>query len=117
MLARERVDFNSGSSNTRDWQPATNGDSTGTACDADSCSDCSWFSNSDGIEDKGSGGTTEDGGDVYTFSFSVSISGSVSFSISVFVSMSGSSFVVSRTGKVSKSVGIEEGKGVGVIEG
>ena len=83
-----------------------NGDSTGTACDADSCSGCSWLSNSARIEDigGGGGGTVKNGGDVYVFSFSVSVSVSASVSISVFVSMSGSSFVVGRTEKGSKSV-------------
>ena len=109
----EREDFDSGSPKLRDWRCVT-----GTTCDTDSCSGCSWFSNSGGIKDEGGGGgTVKDGGDVYVFSFSVSVSGSASVSISVFVSMSSASFVVGRTGKVSKSVRIEEGKGVSVIEG
>ena len=100
--------FKYGSPNTRDWRWATNGDSTGTACDADSCSGCSWLSNSARIEDivggGGGGGTVKNRGDEYVFSFSVSVSVSASVSISVFVSMSGSSFVVGRTEKGSKSV-------------
>jgi hypothetical protein len=122
MLARERVDFNSGSSHTRYWRRATNGDSTGTACDTNSCSGCSGYSDSGGIEDEGGGsGTVKDRGNVYSFSFSVSVSvsgsGSVSVWISFFVSVSGSSSFVGRVGESFKSVGIEERKGVGVIEG
>ena len=52
----------------------------------------------------GGGGTVKNGGDVYVFSFLVSVSVLASVSISVFVSMSGSSFIVGRTEKGSKSV-------------
>ena len=116
-----RKNFKSRSSNTKDSRRATNGDSTDTACDADSCSGCSWFSNSGGIEDEGgSVGTIKDRGDsvVYSFSFSFSFSAlvsvSVSVSISVSVSTSGLSFVVGRTGEGFKSVGIED---EGMLEG
>ena len=92
-----------------------------TSCDADSCSGCSWFSNSGGIEDEGgSVETIKDRGDsvVFSFSFSFSFSAlvsvSVSVSISVSVSTSGLSFVVCRTEKGSKYVRIKD---EGMIEG
>ena len=64
--------------------------------------------------------TIKDRGDsvVYSFSFSFSFSALVSVSVSVFISVSvstpGLSFVVGRTEKGCKSVGIED---EGMLEG
>jgi hypothetical protein len=84
------------------------GDSTGTACDADTCSGCFGLSNSGGIEDKGGGGgATKDGGELCFFSFSFSVSLSVSISVSVFVFESGSSFVSFVVGRARKGEHVE----------